>query len=373
VCTTVSGTGQHGFKPGERFADDPGEEARRRLVRLAWSHHHARQADADAVTKAAPGVVGEQRFADRLLRAVGGERREMKIVGDRRGKGRAEHRDRGGENEARTIAIADRANRFEQRARPVEIDPIALVEVDLGFAGDDAGEVEYRVGAARDRLGGLARRREIGGDGSRPLPWYFLAWRGEHVEQPHLLDRLTGERAVLAESLGELSADHAGRAGDQDMHFATPVLILRSANRLCPVQLAEAHLLLSVRIEILRREPELEGSLALGPFAIEHGVVGRVAAPAFHDHVLAHDALEHEAITQCRSPRRRVERVALPFVAAVAKRLECMAGKQELGLGSERRTLKGTANRGYCRPRSRAWRGGFPSMSRCRLLGRIDR
>src|SRR6266516_2275008 len=57
---------QHGFKPGERFADNPGEEARCRLVRLTRSYHHARQADADAITKAAPRVGGEQRFADRV-------------------------------------------------------------------------------------------------------------------------------------------------------------------------------------------------------------------------------------------------------------------------------------------------------------------
>ena len=50
---------QHGFKPGKWLADDPGEETRCRLVRLSRPHHHARQTDADAVAKAAPGVVGD--------------------------------------------------------------------------------------------------------------------------------------------------------------------------------------------------------------------------------------------------------------------------------------------------------------------------
>src|SRR5262245_46857629 len=72
---------QHRFEARQRLADDPGEETRRRLVGLARPHHDARQADTDAVAEAAPGVVGEQRFADRLLRAVGGERREMEVVG----------------------------------------------------------------------------------------------------------------------------------------------------------------------------------------------------------------------------------------------------------------------------------------------------
>src|SRR5262249_8004467 len=57
--------------------------------------------------------------------------------------------------------------------------------------------------------------------------------------------------------------------------------------------------------------------------------------------MLAHDALEYEAIPQCRSPRWSVERVALPLISPVAKRLERVAGKQILRLGSERRALQG--------------------------------
>src|SRR5438034_58351 len=63
-----------------------------------------------------------------------------KIVGDRGRKWRAEHRDGGGVDQARPIAVADRTNRFEQRARAVEVDAIALVEIEFGFAGDDAGD-----------------------------------------------------------------------------------------------------------------------------------------------------------------------------------------------------------------------------------------
>src|SRR6185437_7880480 len=58
--------------PGERLADDAGEETRGRLVRLARAHGNGRQADADAVEEAAAIVIGEQEFAHRLLRAVGG-------------------------------------------------------------------------------------------------------------------------------------------------------------------------------------------------------------------------------------------------------------------------------------------------------------
>src|SRR5262249_10924668 len=52
---------QHGFETRERLADDPGEETRSRLVGRARPHHDARQADADAVAEAAPGVVGDER------------------------------------------------------------------------------------------------------------------------------------------------------------------------------------------------------------------------------------------------------------------------------------------------------------------------
>ena len=178
VCTTVSDTGSAASSAGQRLADDAGEETRSRLVRLARPHHDARQPDADAVAEAAPGVVGEQRFADRLLRAVGGERREMKVVGDRLRERRAEHRDRGGVDEPRPIAVAGRADRLEQRTRAVEIDAIALVEIELGFAGHHAGEMEDRIGPARDGPRRLARRGKIGGHRSRSCPAKLVGFAG---------------------------------------------------------------------------------------------------------------------------------------------------------------------------------------------------
>src|SRR6266542_2807772 len=199
VCTTVSETGS-------------------RLVGLARPHHDARQTDTDAVAEAAPGIVGEQRFPDRLLRAVGGQRREMKIVGDRGRKWRAEHRDGGGVDQARPIAVADRTNRFEQRAGAVEVDAIALVEIEFGFAGDDAGEMKDHLGATRDRLGGFFGRRQIGGDGLGLSFEVFLLGGGNNVKQGQLVDRLAAKRALLAEPLGQLSADHPGGASDENLH-----------------------------------------------------------------------------------------------------------------------------------------------------------
>src|SRR6478672_1019279 len=106
------------------------------------------------------------------------------------------------------------------------------------------------------------------------------------------------------------------------------------------VQLAQADPLPSLRVEIRRRKPALEGSLARRPFAVEHGVICRVAAAALGDHVLPERAFVNEAVAQRRGARGGVERIALPFVAPVAERLEGVAREEILRLGSERRALQ---------------------------------
>src|SRR5262245_66030663 len=62
------------------------------------------------------------------------------------------------------------------------------------------------------------------------------------------------------------------------------------------VQLAQAYPLPSHPVEILRREPALEGSLARRPFAVEDGVIRRVAAAALRDHVLPERAFVIESV-----------------------------------------------------------------------------
>src|SRR5262245_55287060 len=116
--------------------------------------------------------------------------------------------------------------------------------------------------------------------------------------------------------------------------MSTPVRYLHA------VQFGEGHALLSVGVEILRRQPTLERRLACRPFAVEHRIIGGVAGAALDDHVLAEHALEHETVACRRAARRRVEGVAFPFVAAVAERLERVAGDEVLRLGAERRALQ---------------------------------
>ena len=77
----------------------------------------------------------------------------MKFVRDRVGKRRAEHRDRRGEDKARTITVADAANGLDQRARAVEIDVHAFLEIELGLARNDGREMKDHIGPSGDRSG----------------------------------------------------------------------------------------------------------------------------------------------------------------------------------------------------------------------------
>src|SRR5712675_884788 len=101
------------------------------------------------------------------------------------------------------------------------------------------------------------------------------------------------------------------------------------------VQVAQAGPLPATRVEVLRRQPALERRLARRPLAIEHREESGVAVAALRDHVLAQHAFEGESIAQRRPPRRRVERVALPFITAIAEFLEGVTREEILRFGPE--------------------------------------
>ena len=98
---------QHRLLAGERLADDRRKETRTPPCSACPAAPRCSAADADAVEKAAPGVVGKQQLDHRFLRAVGGQRRQREIVADRFRERRAEHRDRGSEHDPRPIGAAD--------------------------------------------------------------------------------------------------------------------------------------------------------------------------------------------------------------------------------------------------------------------------
>ena len=109
------------------------------------------------------------------------------------------------------------ADRVEQEAGAVEIDAVAFVEVGLGLAGDDGGEVEDEVGAVLDGLGGCAGRRQVEGG--------TVEFAGEAGGCGGLDDVDQGQavgRPVAHQAFGQLAADHAGGADDQDVRHWLP-------------------------------------------------------------------------------------------------------------------------------------------------------
>ena len=104
-----------------------------------------------AVHEPAPGVVGQQQLADGLLGAVAGQRGEVVVVRDRCGQRRTVDRDRGGEHQPGPVAVGGvpGADRLQQVAGAVQVDPVALVEVGLGLPGHHRGQVDRSRPAGR--------------------------------------------------------------------------------------------------------------------------------------------------------------------------------------------------------------------------------
>src|SRR6266436_3974984 len=213
---------QHRFLAGKRFAQNVGEESGSRLVGKTGTDANGREPDADAVHKTAARIVGQQKFADRLLGAVAQQRRVKELVADRFRKRGAEHRDRRSEYDARLVAAAGKPDRIEQHPRAVEVDPIALVEIELGLAGDDSRQMEDHIGPIRDQLFGDARNREIAGHRIDRKSRFVGLCGSNHVLQRHAADITLAETSVAQQPLGQFAADHAGRAENQNVQDPTP-------------------------------------------------------------------------------------------------------------------------------------------------------
>ena len=183
-------------------------------------HRDGRQPDTDAIEEAAPAVFGEQKLNDRLLGAVRGERRQMKIVRDRPREWRAEHRDRGGENEPRAIAAAGLADRFQKRARRVEVDADALLEIELGLSRNDRREMENNVRPPGDRRLCYCGLSDVGREGADDSRKFCRLLRSADVDERELLDRPAVELAGLNEARRQLAPDHPRGAGDQNVHLS---------------------------------------------------------------------------------------------------------------------------------------------------------
>src|ERR1700733_3106983 len=220
---------QHGFLSGERLAQDAGEETGRRLVRKARPDADGRQANADPVHEAAARIIGEQKLADGLLGAVAQEWRIEELAADGVRERRAKHSDRRGEDHARLVAAADQPDRIEQHPRAVEVDAVALVEIELGFTRDDRREMENHVGAAGDQFFGDARQCEIAGHGlDRKSSLLRLLWR-HHVVARHPRDVACAEPAIPEQPLDQFAPDHTGGAENQNMQNVLLFFLLGSS------------------------------------------------------------------------------------------------------------------------------------------------
>lgn len=81
--------------------------------------------------------------------AIAGERGAEELVVNLVGKWCAEDGDGGGENEAGPIGavaiLAQKPDGFEKMARAIHVDPVTFLERDLGFSGDDGGEMKDHI------------------------------------------------------------------------------------------------------------------------------------------------------------------------------------------------------------------------------------
>ena len=133
--------GKYGLFPGERLADDVGKEPGGGEIGLAGAHADGWHAERHPIKEAAAGVIIQQKFVDRLLGAIAGERRCKELVANGIGEGGAENRNGGREDKLWLVAATRLANDLEENAGGIEIDAVTFFEILLRFAGYDRCEV----------------------------------------------------------------------------------------------------------------------------------------------------------------------------------------------------------------------------------------
>ena len=155
--------------------------------------------------------------------------------------------------------------------------------------------------------------------------------------------------------VGDVGGDDVGAFGDKGFGDGAADALPGGGHQRDFVLQSAAHAVLdafcsfnAARLSFCRPSPsKFSGSsqrsklrFARRPFAVEHGKPGIVAIAALGDHVLAERAFVDEAVAQRGAPGGGIERIAFPFVAPVAERLENVTRQQVLGFGAERRALQ---------------------------------
>ena len=169
--------------------------------------------------------------------------------------------------------------------------PVGVGAFEHGAVVDEAGAVEQDVDRAdlpRQRVDGLGRAdvERVGSAPSRPASLPLS--RSVAITRRALGQE--GFRRGAADALPRRRQETPSCPATVPATFAPPRFSVRSRRKSRQGPVAAG-----LGIEILRREPCLEGPLDRRPFGIQHGEPGRVAVAALDDHVLPEHALEGEA------------------------------------------------------------------------------
>ena len=112
-------------------------------------------------------------------------------------------------------------DRIEQIARAVEVDRVALVEIQLRLAGHDRGEMKDDVRPVRDQAFGERRIGDVAGiRAHRETGVRKRRWRND-VDRHQRIDRRSADGAITREALAQLAPDHSGRARHKYLHAAS--------------------------------------------------------------------------------------------------------------------------------------------------------
>src|SRR5258706_11983709 len=204
-----------------RLADDAARERRRREVRLAGAHDDRRQSERPAVNETLARVIGDEIFVDDFLRAVGGLRRGSRRIVEYAWKLSSEGGEGAREDELRWRGKV--AAGFEERAAAIEVHAIAEVEIGLGAAAHDRGEV---IDARRVLAEGF-----LDYGGGSDVARHALEWipgrcrrcgARDDTRERDVKERDLGVGMALGEARGEARADEAATAGNEDLHLRAP-------------------------------------------------------------------------------------------------------------------------------------------------------
>ena len=121
---------------------------------------------------------------------------------------------------------------LEQRARRIEVDAHAEIEVGLSLAADDRREMEDRGGLAVDHAGEECGIRDVPGD--RHDPRVGGGRRGRDVHEREAIDPLRlavgpSQRSALEQRPRQALTEKAGAAGNDDVHRGYALGVMRSS------------------------------------------------------------------------------------------------------------------------------------------------